>query len=289
MDAPRADMAIVHGVDALEPGHGRLFVVIGVFDGLHRGHAYLLEQLVAGAAARGARPAVITFDHHPDEVITGTAPPLLLDPEERLERLAAAGVAVTVIQTFDVALRQTPYDAFVGRIADRVDLAGFLMTPESAFGYGRAGTPEAISALGRERGFEVEVVPPFTLDGQPVSSSAIRAAIERGDLALAERLLGRPYAVAGTVALHEAATALEFAMPVALPPPGAYRLRPATRGVAEDAEALDGAATLRGVVTPGRLVVEGLRIGFEERLAFVAVDPPGPPAAPAGPEPFGSG
>ena len=72
---------------------------------------------------------MITFDHHPDEVLTGQAPPLLLDPDERLERLAAAGVAVTVVQHFDAALRETPYDAFVGRIRDRVDLRGFLMTP----------------------------------------------------------------------------------------------------------------------------------------------------------------
>ena len=66
---------------------------------------------------------VITFDHHPDEVLTGAAPPLLLDPAERLERLAAAGVEVTVVQQFDEALRQTPYDAFVERIRARVDAA----------------------------------------------------------------------------------------------------------------------------------------------------------------------
>ena len=97
------------------PQLGPVFVVVGVFDGLHLGHAYLLEHLVAEAAARDARPTVITFDHHPDEVLMGEAPPLLLDPAERLERLAAAGVAVTVVQPFDEALRRTPYDAFVER------------------------------------------------------------------------------------------------------------------------------------------------------------------------------
>src|SRR4029077_10389066 len=106
----------------------------GVFDGLHRGHEYLLRELRGVASARGARPTVITFDHHPDEILKGAAPPLLCDPEERLERLAAAGIEVTVIETFDRALRETPYDAWIRRIADRVELAGFLMTPESAFG-----------------------------------------------------------------------------------------------------------------------------------------------------------
>ena len=78
---------------------------------------------------------------------------------------------MTVVQHFDVALRETPYDAFVGAIADRVELAGFLMTPDSAFGYERGGTPETVAALGRELGFDVVVVPPFALDGEPVRSA----------------------------------------------------------------------------------------------------------------------
>ena len=215
-------MAVVHGIDALEPSLGRLFVVVGVFDGLHRGHAYLLDELRTAAERHGARPAVITFDHHPDEILTGSAPPLLCDPDERLERLAAAGVAVTVVQTFDVALRETPFDAFVRRIADRVDLAGFLMTPDSAFGYQRAGTPETVAALGQDLGYAVDVVAQFTLDGQPVSSSKIRAAIAAGDLAGTERLIGRPYAVVGRGSRVARDPVLTFETPVALPPTGWY-------------------------------------------------------------------
>jgi riboflavin kinase/FMN adenylyltransferase len=147
-------MAVVEGIDALERAHGRLFVVVGVFDGLHLGHEYLLRELRRVAAEHDARPAVITFDHHPDEILKGSAPPLLCDPEERLERLAAAGVAVTVVQTFDRALRETSYEAFVRRIAGRVELAGFLMTPESAFGFERRGTPETVADLGRSLGYD---------------------------------------------------------------------------------------------------------------------------------------
>lgn len=134
-------MDVVEGIDRLRSDQGPLVVVVGVFDGMHRGHAYLLGQLVDAAGMRDARPAVITFDHHPDEVITGRAPALLMDPEDRVDLLAAAGVAVTVVQHFDATLRQTPYDAFVERIRARVDLRGFVMTPDAAFGFERRGWP----------------------------------------------------------------------------------------------------------------------------------------------------
>ena len=96
-------MQVVNGVDALPPERGPVFVVVGVFDGLHLGHATCSSTSSREAGRRGAAPTVITFDHHPDEVLTGSAPPLLIDPDERLERLDAAGVAVTVVQHFDDA------------------------------------------------------------------------------------------------------------------------------------------------------------------------------------------
>ena len=217
-------MRTIAGRPELRAEDGPLFVVVGVFDGLHLGHAYLLDHLVREARARAARPTVVTFDAHPDAVLLGHAPPLLMDPAERLDRLAGAGVDVVIVEHFDDALRQTPYDAFVGGIADRCAIAGFLMTPDAAFGHDRAGTPTTVGDLGRREGFEVVVVPPFGLDGREVRSSDIRAAIASGDLTTAERLLGRAYAVVGDI---DDAGRMTFAMPVALPPPGAYRAVPA--------------------------------------------------------------
>ena len=216
-------MEVVSRVDGLRPELGPTFVVVGVFDGLHLGHLYLLRYLVTEAAARRARPTVITFDHHPDEVLTGHAPPLLLDPAERLERLAAAGVEVTVVQPFDAALRETPYDVFVERIRRRIELRGFLMTPDAAFGYERQGTPETLAALGRRDGFDVVVVEPFTLDGQSVRSSDIRAAIAAGDLAGAQARLGRPVTLTGALKWdRDHGRRLDFDLPIALPPDGEY-------------------------------------------------------------------
>jgi riboflavin kinase/FMN adenylyltransferase len=212
-------MRVVDGVDALPREAGPVFVVVGVFDGLHLGHRYLLEHLVAEAARRDAAPTVITFDHHPDEVLTGSAPPLLIDPDERLQRLDAAGVAVTVVQHFDDALRHTAYDAFIKRIRARVALSGFLMTPDAAFGFERRGTPDAVAEVGARAGFEVVVVPPFTLEGRPVRSSEIRDAIAAADLAAARRLLGRALTYRGAPA---ADGRVGFGMPMAVPPDGDY-------------------------------------------------------------------
>ncbi len=250
-----AAMELVHGVEQLSPEQGPVFVVVGVFDGLHLGHLYLLDHLRAEAAARGARPTVITFDHHPDEVLTGHAPPLLLDPAERLERLAAAGVAVTVVQHFDEALRHTPYDAFVERIRARVELRGFVMTPDAAFGFERRGTPNALAELGRRLGFDVVIVPPFTLDGRAVRSSEIRSEIAAGRLNQAAELLGRPVTLTGTLGDRASNGArLELELPVALPPDGTYPVR--VDSIEAVVEIRGGAVWVRDGTVNGRVTLE---------------------------------
>lgn len=247
---PNHGMDVVPGVDGLRPDHGPIFAVIGVFDGLHRGHAYLLDHLVREAAARSARPTVITFDAHPDAVLTGSAPPLLLHPDERLERLADAGVAVTVVQHFDDAVRRTTYDEFLAAIRGGTALAGLLMTPDAAFGFERRGTPEAVGALGAELGFDLVVVAPFAIDGQPVSSSAIRAAIAAGDLATAERLLGRPVSLRGEA--REGVVAFDW--PLAMPPAGRYPCLQDGRTVVADVR--DGTVAIQPSPADGPVSLE---------------------------------
>ena len=257
-------MRVAVGLDAIEASASPAFVVVGVFDGLHRGHAYLLDHLVAEAARRAARPVVITFDHHPDEILVGNAPPILCDPQERLERLDAAGVGTTIVVHFDRALRETPYDAFVDRVSARIGLAGFLMTPDAAFGYQRAGTTASLAELGRARGFDVAVVPAFAVGGRPVSSTLIRAAIAAGDLGGAAELLGRAHAVVGEAGKAGEESVLRYPLPVALPPQGRYRVRVgpgSSDEAAVDAEATvaDGAVTLHDDSRTGRT-----------RVAFIA-------------------
>jgi tRNA pseudouridine55 synthase len=271
-----AHMRVVPGLAALTPAEGRLFVVVGVFDGLHRGHAYLLERLREEARRLRARPAVITFDAHPEEILRGSAPPILVDPDERLVRLAEAGVAVTVVQHFDAALRMTPYQRFVEMITERTDVAGFLMTPDAAFGHERGGTPVTLATLGAQQGFDVVVVPPFELAGSQVRSSEIRGRIAAGDLEGAATLMGRPVAVVGEIAGpatggEPGTIELRFRLPVALPPEGRYAVtveRPLALGrvggaappMGADARIEGGVLHITGAVAtlPGRRV----RVGF---------------------------
>ena len=266
LDAPFERVA---GVEALRKAHGPLFAVVGVFDGIHQGHRWLLDALRTNADRLAARPAVITFDSHPDEVLVGAAPPLLLDPVDRERMLRDAGVSVVVVQHFDAALRATPYDAFVKRITDRTRLAGLLMTPDAAFGFERRGTPEALTELGTrsEPPFEVVVVPPFVVDGRPVSSTEIRRQVAAGDLAGASIALGRPYAVAGVPSeVRQAGSGLSvtFDLPVALPPSGDYPV------AVVDADTAGAAAHTTATVHDGRIdLAPGvLPVGYRLRIVF---------------------
>lgn len=263
----------VRGIAGLRPEHGPLLLVVGIFDGLHRGHLYLLRELRRAARRLGARPAVLTFDHHPDEIVAGAAPPLLCDPEERLVRLARAGVAVTIVEHFDAALRETTYDAFVERIRERTSLAGFLMTPDAAFGYQRRGTPRALAALGQRDSFDVVVVPPFDLDGQPVRSTEIRSAIAGGDLATARRLLGRRVAVTGIASPGGGGSCarLRWPVPVALPPPGQYRVT-VEAGWSPNVRPLPARRGVATVDPDGLLVVRGRREALHHERLRVAFD-----------------
>ena len=125
---------------------------------------------------------------------------------------------MTVVQHFDEAVRHTTYDTFVDSIRARTALAGFLMAPDAAFGFERRGTPDTLAALGERDGFDVVVVPTFTLDGRSVRSSDVRVAIAAGDLVTAAALLGRPVTIRGD--LHGGVLTMPW--PIAMPPDGDY-------------------------------------------------------------------
>jgi len=183
-------------------GDERTVVTVGTFDGVHRGHQDVLAQLVQRARASGRPALVVTFDPHPLDVVNpAAAPPMLTTRDEKLERLAMAGVDQVVVVPFTPAFAVMEAEAFVDDILiGRFGMCELLVGYDHGFGRGRLGDLEVLRQLGTTRGFMVSVLPPVqTGDGQAVSSTAIRRAVAGGDLDRAAHGLGRPYSVSGIV------------------------------------------------------------------------------------------
>lgn len=179
-----------------ERAHSGAVVSIGVFDGVHLGHQAILERNVSEARRLGARSTVVTFRDHPKRVLLGRAPRTLTSLEHRLELFRRAGIDHTVALTFDEELRSIPAAEFVRDfLIERLDARKFVLGFDSKFGRDRAGTPELLMRMG----LDVEVVGQVLIGERAVSSTAIREAVELGDLAGAARMLGRPVAVYGEV------------------------------------------------------------------------------------------
>ncbi len=204
-------------------------VSVGVFDGVHLGHQAILAANVAHARALSATPTVVTFRHHPKGVLLGRAPRTLTNLEHRLELFRRAGIAHTVALTFDEDLRRVPAQDFARSfLAGKLGARRFVLGFDSKFGHDREGTPDRLSAMG----FDVVVVPKVLVADRPVSSTAIREAVELGDLDGAARMFGRPVAVYGDVVAGDG-RGQEIGFPTANldlhhelhPPPGVYACR----------------------------------------------------------------
>lgn len=191
-------------VRSLERARGlvrRSVVTIGNFDGVHRGHQVILEQLRRDADARGTSAVVLTFDPHPVSIVRPeAAPKSLMTLGDRLSTLAGEGVDVTVVQRFSRGFASIEADDFVRRfLVEILDADKILVGHDLNFGRGRAGSVETLVAAGGVHGFAVEVIGPVDVDGVVVHSSVIRRLVAAGDVAAAERLLGRPHLVRGRV------------------------------------------------------------------------------------------
>jgi riboflavin kinase/FMN adenylyltransferase len=256
---------VTYRIDAL-PHVGPAAVCMGAFDGVHRGHVALAEITASAARARGAASVALVFEPHPDEVVRpGTVVPRLAPLGENLRRLAAAGIDRVLVVRFDATLRALEPEAFLAAMAPGVTLRALIMTPESAFGRDRAGTPEAMRTLGARAGFDLVLADDIVRDGgAPISSARVRAALRTGDVSTAIRLLGHPlhHEAAGERGTEPGSLVLRFAYPAALPGPGHYpaSVRGAAGGPAARAELRigeEGAPTVIGAsVAPGPVEVE---------------------------------
>ncbi len=273
LDALRAlDLTALHG-EALE---SRSVVAVGVFDGVHLGHHRLLHELLEMSSALQGVPTVLTFRNHPDQVLHGRAPPLLVSVPHRLRLLRRAGVQRLVLLDFDDRLRGMTARAFAqDLLVQALRARGLLLGYDSALGRDREGTPARFRELGAELGFTVREGAPFTVDGAPVSSTAIRDAIRRGELAAAQRLLGRWPSVFGAVVRGEGRgrglgfpTANVRPQTPVLPPPGVYAVEVILDGNVRPAVAnLGTRPTFAGAGGPaGDAVLEVHLLDFQGEL-----------------------
>ncbi len=174
---------------------------VGTFDGIHRGHQAVLDDVVRRARARGLASLLVTFDPHPLEVVNPSAAPRLLTLSDEKRLLAAAlGVERVEVVPFTQELARLGPEEFVRDVLRaRFGMQELVLGYDHGFGRGRAGDVEMVRRLAREDGFAMEVVAAVKDDGQPISSSLIRTAVAHGDLASAERGLGRPYSLRAVV------------------------------------------------------------------------------------------
>ncbi len=175
-------------------------LTIGSFDGIHRGHQYLIAQVIERAQAIGAASALITLHPHPKVVLRSTSPLQYISTlEERLDLLATLGLDYTVVFPFSLETAQIRAREFVQMLLDHLQMKEIVCGKDFALGYKREGTVEFLRALGVEKNFRVHVVEPKAFDGEIISSTRIRQLVAAGDLDTATRLLGRYPSVRGRV------------------------------------------------------------------------------------------
>ena len=194
-------MKILRSIDDLAPLPGPLFLAIGVFDGVHLGHQAVISTSARHAQETDGTPVVVTFDPHPAKVLRPKdAPHLLTATQHKIELIRALGVAHLLVLRFDQALASTSAEDFVAQLVRHSKpLQEICVGHEWSFGKGRAGNLDLLKQKGAEYNFNVVGIKPVAVDGDVVSSTAIRRAVEVGDLAKAATMLGREYTILGTV------------------------------------------------------------------------------------------
>jgi len=175
-------------------------IAIGAFDGVHRGHQHLIQQMVEETRQTNRLAGLITFYPHPSAVLSPYNPTLYLStPGEKAILLEKLGLDILAILPFDQEMAQTPARDFIDRVHRRLHMAELWVGADFALGRAREGDVEALQALGQELGFTVRVIEPLTWQGQIISSTRIRSLILKGKVRQAAQLLGRYPSLAGEV------------------------------------------------------------------------------------------
>lgn len=231
-------MRLLRSLDNLPDDLRRGAVTIGNFDGVHRGHARLVERLLAKASEVGGPAIVFTFDPHPVRLLRPeSVPPPLTWTDRKAQLLDELGVtAVVAYPTDEALLALSPQQFFERIVRERLAARAMVEGPNFFFGRGRSGNIEVLGRLCSAAGVTLEIVQPLVLGSELVSSSRVRHAIAAGDVDLARELLTRPYRIRGMIT-HGAGRGAKIGFPTAnvaavdtlLPGQGVYAGRAITQ------------------------------------------------------------
>lgn len=266
-------MELIRGLHNLRERHRGCVATIGNFDGVHRGHQAILDQLRDRAAALGLPVTVVVFEPQPREFFAGDqAPPRLTRLHDKARLLAAHGAERILCLPFNDALRSLTARQFIERVLiDGLGVHHLVVGDDFRFGCDRRGDFELLTRVGEECGFGVEHTRTFVLDDERVSSTRVRTLLASGNFSQAARLLGRPYRLAGRVVADQK-LGRTIGVPTAnlplLPGPMALRGVYATLNRLADGRVLPGVANIGWRPTVGaiRPVLEVHLLDFEGDL-----------------------
>ena len=192
-------MGIAQELAKLAPQRETLLTV-GVFDGVHAGHRYLLEDLKRRAQEKNLLSGVVTFNPHPQSVLHPHSQlPWLNDLKDRVKSLQELGIDLVVVLSFTSEISHLSTREFISLLKRYLKMRGLVVGPDFALGRGREGDANLLHSLGKEMEFSVETIPPFTIDGEIVSSTLIRQTLTQGNMTKVEKLMGRHFYLAGKV------------------------------------------------------------------------------------------
>jgi riboflavin kinase/FMN adenylyltransferase len=194
-------MKIIHAANELKSEGRKVCMAIGVFDGVHLGHQQIIRQTISDARQHDAIAVVLTFDRHPNSIVApGKIPPLIYSLPQKLRAIESLGTDAMLLIQFDKKFSEQTGEEFIRSLArDFGKVHSVCVGADFVFGHKRSGNVALLKNLGGELNFSVHGLSAVSLDGQVVSSTRIREAIRAGDFDAASQMLGRTYAISGSV------------------------------------------------------------------------------------------
>jgi riboflavin kinase/FMN adenylyltransferase len=234
-----SNVQLIRHATELKADGRRLCLAIGVFDGVHLGHQQIIRQTLADARQQGGLAVVVTFDRHPSSIVAPDHAPKLIYPlTQKMRTIESIGADALLLLAFDRAFSEQSGEQFIrDLVRDMGRIQSICVGADFVFGHKRSGNVALLHKLGAELGFHVHGMAALALDGEVVSSTRIRAAIQAANFDAASQMLGRPYAIAAKVVTGDQ-LGRQLGIPTAnlevaglvLPPNGVYAARATAHG-----------------------------------------------------------